>query len=98
MIKRPALYGLNRKIRRQLDHLSVGQKRQAMDDLLYSLALLAIKRKDPILDANLTRWNDYIYGGRVDGISKELRKMMDFHDQCYADYKDADLEDAQCSK
>ena len=98
MIKRPALYGLNRNKRRQLDHLSVGQKRQAMSDLRHDLALLTIRRSDPILDANLIRWDDYIDGGRVDGIANALREMMAFVDQCHAEYKAADLEDSQCSK
>ena len=96
MIKRPALYGLNRKKRRKLDNLSEGEKRQAMRDLRHDLALLTIRRSDPILDKNLIRWDEYIDGKRSAGISAALREMMDFVDAAHADYKAADLEDSQC--
>lgn len=96
MIQKPKLYGLNRKKRRKLDHLSVGEKRQAMRDLRYDIAILAIKKSDPILDANLIRWDDYIDHGRTDGISDALQAMLRFVDQCHEDYKAADFEDAHC--
>lgn len=84
---------LNRKKRRELNHLSVGAKRLLMAELRLELAKITLKRNDPVLDSNLMRWNAYISGRRTDGISVELVKMIEFVNAVYEEYKEYDLEE-----
>lgn len=83
---------LNRRKRRELNHLSVGAKRLLMAELRLELAKITLKRKDPILDSNLIRWNAYISGRRTEGIGRELVKMIEFVNAVHEEYKEYDLE------
>jgi hypothetical protein len=64
-----------------------------MEALLRDLAKLAIVKQDAILDANLPRWNAWIYHGRKDGIATAYEELKRFHGQAHKDYNDAHLED-----
>jgi len=93
MIKNPAIYGMNRKRMRMVKHMSCGQKRLAMLDLLKDLAKLAILKRDVILDKNLTRWDDWIYKGRVDKIDWAYNDLLSFHGLAHRDHEIAHLQD-----
>lgn len=94
MIPHAPIYGMNRKRMRKVKHMSCGQKRSAMLDLLKSLAKLVIEKSDTILDANLTRWDDWIYKGRIDKIDWAYNDLLHFHGKAFEEHEKAYHEDS----
>lgn len=94
MIPHAPIYGMNRKRMRKVKHMSCGQKRNAMYDLLRALAKLAIIKRDTILDANLTRWDEWIFKGRVEGIDAAYKDIIDFHGKAFEEHDKAYHEDS----
>jgi hypothetical protein len=96
MMQKPAIYGMNRKRKRMVEHMSAPQKRLAIIDLVVDLKVLAAKKQDAILNKNIDRWDDWIFRRRTDKIDATFREVLAYHGAVHKEYEDAHLEDT-CS-
>ena len=93
MIRTATPTTLNRRERRNSTHATSGEKRAIMRRLREQIAEIAIRKADHAMALHCRDWDEWIDGGRSQGLHGAYCSMVRYLVDCENEHNEAELED-----